>query len=111
MISLNDTHDPKLTSWVTSANQKSSDFPVQNLPIGIFRRTGSEEIFRGGVAIGDQILDVGQAIDAGLLEGDVASACMASSLNQLMAMKRTDWQDLRSQVSRLLRAGGPEEQA
>ncbi len=111
MISLNDTHDPKLTSWVTSANQKSSDFPIQNLPMGIFRRTGSEERFRGGVAIGDQILDVGQAIDAGLLEGNAASACMASSLNQLMAMKHKDWQDLRSQVSRLLRVGGPEEQA
>ena len=67
MTLLNDTHDPKLTSWVASANDNDSDFPVQNLPIGVFRKAGSNQEFRGGVAIGDQILDVSKALDAGLL--------------------------------------------
>ena len=59
MTSLNDTHDPKLTSWVTSANEIGSDFAIQNLPVGVFRNAGSSGEYRGGVAIGSQILDVG----------------------------------------------------
>ena len=51
------THDPALRSWVESANQQGSDFPIQNLPFGRFRTHGSEP-WRMGVAIGDQILDL-----------------------------------------------------
>ena len=65
MTSLNDTHDPKLTSWVPSANEIGSDFPIQNLPMGVFRNAGSNGEYRGGGAIGNQILDVGKAFDAG----------------------------------------------
>jgi fumarylacetoacetase len=54
---LNDTHDPALRSWVASANDPGSDFPIQNLPYGVFRRAGSAEPWRVGVAIGDMILD------------------------------------------------------
>src|SRR5258708_11296136 len=61
MIPLNPTHDPGLTSWVGSANRAESDFPIQNLPFGVFRRSGSQEPYRGGVAIGDEILDLGAA--------------------------------------------------
>ena len=53
MTSLNDTHDPKLTSWVTSANEIGSDFPIQNLPFACFRQQGSGDPLRGGVAIGE----------------------------------------------------------
>lgn len=53
---INETHDPSLKSWVASANTGTSDFPVQNLPYGTFRRKGTNESFRPGVAIGDQIL-------------------------------------------------------
>ncbi len=55
---LNETHDPALTSWVASANTGQSDFPIQNLPFAVFRRQGTDEVFRGGVAIGDQIVDM-----------------------------------------------------
>ena len=55
---LDATHDAALRSWVESANAPDSDFPVQNLPYGAFRRKGSDEPLRIGVAIGDQILDL-----------------------------------------------------
>ena len=55
---INETHDPSLKSWIASANTGTSDFPVQNLPYAAFRRKGSQESFRPGVAIGDQIVDL-----------------------------------------------------
>ena len=55
---VNATHDPALKSWVESANEPGCDFPIQNLPFGIFKRKGAKEAPRGGVAIGDQILDL-----------------------------------------------------
>src|SRR5436190_12317843 len=55
---LDDTHDPDARSWVESANAPEGDFPIQNLPLGIFKRKGATEAPRGGVAIGDQILDL-----------------------------------------------------
>jgi fumarylacetoacetase len=54
------THDPNLKSWVESANTPRHDFPIQNLPFGVFRKKG-EGSAHLGVAIGDQILDVGSA--------------------------------------------------
>ena len=51
--SLNETHDAQLRSWDESANATETDFPIQNLPFGIFRRAGSGEPYRAGVAIGD----------------------------------------------------------
>mgnify|MGYP001374590274 CR=1 FL=1 len=66
MTPLNETHDPNLTSWVASANDGQTDFPIQNLPFAIFRRQGSSEAWRGGVAIGDQIVDMAAAVQAGV---------------------------------------------
>ena len=40
------THDPALRSWVASANEPDTDFPIQNLPLGRFRRVGSDEPLR-----------------------------------------------------------------
>ncbi|KNZ32007.1 MAG: fumarylacetoacetase [Methylibium sp. NZG] len=60
---LDDTHDPALRSWVDSANDGATDFPVQNLPFGRFRRAGTEEPYRIGVAIGDQVLDLKMALE------------------------------------------------
>ena len=62
---LNATHDPKLQSWVASANTAETDFPIQNLPFGRFRRINTTEPWRIGVAIGDHILDLRLAADAG----------------------------------------------
>jgi fumarylacetoacetase len=64
------THNPGLKSWVASANQPGQDFPIQNLPFGVFSRAG--EAPRGGVAIGEMILDLRAAINASLLSGTAA---------------------------------------
>ncbi|WP_196139029.1 fumarylacetoacetase [Aliikangiella sp. G2MR2-5] len=105
---INETHDPELTSWVESANQENCDFPIQNLPFAIFRRAGTSEAFRGGVAIGDMIVDMAAAKGCGIFEGvaqAAASACDAPQLNGLMAMGSEAWSALRLALSRALRNG------
>jgi len=69
MPTLNDTHNPSLRSWVDSANVAGSDFPIQNLPFACFRRRDTNETLRGGVAIGDQIVDLAALCDSGNFEG------------------------------------------
>ena len=106
MSLLNETHDPTLSSWVASANLPGTDFPIQNLPFAIFRRRDSAEIFRGGVAIGDQVLDLAALCSKNVLNGEAqqaAVAASASTLNELMAMGQTAWSSLRLALSRLLR--------
>ena len=94
MIQLDDTHAPDLTSWVSSANDPATDFPIQNLPYGRFRVAGSGTAPRVGVAIGDQVLDL-QA--AGLATGQDMAA--------LMALAATGRAALRHAISTALRAG------
>ena len=87
MADLNATHDPDRQSWLESANGPDCDFPIQNLPHGVFCWPG--EAPRGGVAIGDAILDMATAVEAGLFAGIPAEAARAAaepSLNRLMAM-------------------------
>jgi fumarylacetoacetase len=111
MSTLNETHDPALRSWVESANQANSDFPIQNLPFAVFRRKGTPEAFRCGVAIGDQILDLGAAA-AGVFSGEAASAVQAGAqdkLNALMALGANAWRALRLALSRALREGAAEQ--
>ncbi|MDQ2694007.1 MAG: fumarylacetoacetase [Pseudomonadota bacterium] len=103
---INETHDPDLRSWVASANDPGGDFPIQNLPFGVFRRRGSAEPWRGGVAIGDQILDLAAAARffsgaAGL----AAAACAGPTLNAFMALGPEAWSALRLALSRALRQG------
>src|SRR3974390_670895 len=59
-VPLNETHDPARRSFVGSANAADCEFPIQNLPFGVFRPTPGASP-RVGVAIGDQILDVAAA--------------------------------------------------
>lgn len=83
---LDRTHDLKRRSWVASANAHLV-FPIQNLPLGIYSY-GNETIRRFGVAIGDEIIDVTAALNAGLLNGDAAQAArlvQGGSLNALLA--------------------------
>src|SRR5688572_33001402 len=103
----NETHDPKLASWLDSANSSETDFPIQNLPFGIFTRSGAVEISAHvGVAIGDSILDVEAAVTAGLLPASPGTvACRSSTLNALMALDAAERSALRSGLSELLRAG------
>jgi fumarylacetoacetase len=108
MSLLNETHDPRLRSWVASANAPGGDFPIQNLPFAVFRRAGTEETFRGGVAIGDAILDLAAAHRAGVFAGaagQAAAACTGAALNALMALGPAAWSELRLALSRALRAG------
>lgn len=108
---LNETHDPTLRSWVASANDSGTDFPVQNLPYGVFRRAGSTEPMRVGVAIGDMILDLPAACAHGVFSGaaqEPARQACAPTLNALMALGPAAWSALRLALSRLLRDSAPE---
>lgn len=108
MPNLNETHDPNRRSWVESANDPESDFPIQNLPFGVFRRRGSDEKQRIGVAIGDQILDIQRCVADGLLgssvSGECASALSAESLNLLMTQGQECWNAARKAIAALLDA-------
>jgi len=102
------THDAALRSWVESANDPASDFPVQNLPLGVFRYRG-EGPPRVGCAIGDQVLDLAACAERGLLRGmpsEVEDACRGTSLNGLMALEARVRGTLRHRLSHLLRAEG-----
>ena len=107
---MNETHDPERTSWVESA-QGTTDFPIQNLPFGVFRRREYEdEPARVGVAIGDRILDLTACHDEGRFRGAAeraAEACAADSLNLLMRLGQAPRAELRRQVSALLSADSP----
>ena len=114
MPHLNETHDPQLTSWVASANDGRTDFPIQNLPFAIFRRQGSSEAWRGGVAIGDQIVDMAAAVQAGMFTGDAlapAQAAAESSLNHLMGLGPQRLSSLRKALSKALQTGASQEAA
>ena len=106
MPHLNETHDPGLSSFVASAQAPGCDFTIQNLPFAIFRRRGKSEQFRGGVAIGDQVLDLAAVCKRDLLSGDAreaAESCNDTTLNAFMAVGPAGWSALRLAVSRLLR--------
>ncbi len=109
---INETHDPARRSWVTSANDPGGDFPIQNLPFGVFRRTGGQP--QGGVAIGDQVFDLAAGVREGLFEGDALAAARAAAgetLNPLMAMEPRFTSALRRRLSELLSLEGAGETA
>jgi hypothetical protein len=88
---LNHTHDSGRRSWVASAHADGGDFPIQNLPFAVFRRVGSNEAFRGGVAIGDQVIDLAALSAAGALTGAAAlaaAACRQPALNDFSRSAR-----------------------
>ena len=108
---MNDTTDPKLCSWVESANEKGTDFPIQNLPFGVFRRAGENEVPRVGTAIGDWILDIPAGADKALFRDEVApavEACRAQFLNPLMGLGRAAQSALRRDLSAMLNADSRE---
>jgi len=105
---IDQTHDPRRRSWVASA-RGHSEFPIQNLPLGVFSPPGGAP--RGGVAIGDSILDLKTALVAGLFSGDAEKAARAASgntLNPLMALGKEPRNALRKQLSTLLTEGSNE---
>lgn len=88
---IDETHDPELESWVESANRPGCDFPIQNLPLGVFRSTSDHKPCVG-VAIGDAILDLNDWLDS-------------SDLNGYLALSSTQRRDLRRTLSRVLAKG------
>jgi fumarylacetoacetase len=97
--SIDGTHDANLKSWVVSANEADTDFPIQNLPFGIFRRHGDSGAGRTGVAIGDQILDLKAASSEGFVNSSVTTG---ETLNTLMGLDSAKLQSLRSELSHVL---------
>jgi fumarylacetoacetase len=123
---LNQTHNPDAQSWIPSANAESTDFPLQNLPFGVFiPRAGAATLTdpggfanaddadldlsaRIGVAIGNCVLDVLACHERGAFHGraeQAADACAEPTLNAFMALGRPAWSALRAQLHELLRAG------
>ena len=99
MSAIDETHDPKRTSWVASA-QGHPDFPVQNLPFGIYAPKGAPP--RPGVAIGDFIVDLRALVAAELLPKERGAALAASTLNALFALPSAERLALRQRLSELL---------
>lgn len=96
---IDDTHDPALQSWVESASDADSDFPIQNLPFGRFREAG-EDGWRIGVAIGDQVLDLRKA---GLVDH--------AQMNRLLRLAPAARRELRRAISDGLLRGSARESA
>jgi len=106
---LDRTHDAARRSWHVAANGHA-DFPIQNLPFGVFSTADGKR--RGGVAIGDAILDLAGLHAAGLFQGAAEAAAGAASgpvLNSLMALGRGPRLALRQRLSDLLAEGSPDQ--
>lgn len=97
---MNPTNDPALVSWVKSA--AGSDFPIQNLPWGVFSTEGDERR-RAGIRIGDRVLDLDALQAAGLLGGLPAGIFATGTLDAFLGLGRAAWSAVRARVSELLR--------
>jgi len=104
-MKLNDTHSPDLKSWVDSANDPHTDFPIQNLPFGAFKspKNFSPHLC---VAIGDKALDLTSVMLNNLLDvsAEIRAACTKGFLNQLMALGNEASSELRLALSKALRS-------
>ena len=112
MTLLDATHDPALTSWVPSANEPGTDFPVQNLPYGRFRRKHregrSDQTLHIGVAIGDQVLDLRMAAELCPWGDEVApllDPLAAGDLASFMRLGRKSWRTVRAALVEALTEG------
>src|SRR6185437_11310624 len=108
MSRMNGTHDPALKSWVEAANAPGADFPIQNLPFAVLRRSGTSEAWRCAVAIGDQALDLRAAHQQHLLPAlprELGEAVASADLRALMGLGPNAWSTLRAALSEALRAG------
>ncbi len=103
----NSTHDPARRSWVDGASAEGCDFPIQNLPYGVFSLGGGRKHI--GVAIGDSVLDLTALEEAGLVRPTESDELVFGSgdLNAFMALPQGVWSKTRSVISDLLEAGNP----
>ncbi|MBO9580428.1 MAG: fumarylacetoacetate hydrolase family protein [Sphingobium sp.] len=108
---INATHDPARKAWLASAQTADTDFPIQNLPFGLFAHGGRT---RGGVALGEAIIDLPALLDAGVLEGgaaDAARAAAGDTLAPLLNASPGAVSALRARLSELFREGGSGDRA
>ncbi len=106
MYALNATHSQDLISWVESANQPETDFPIQNLPYCVFQNSDNPTSI--GIGIGDQILNLRACAEAGLLSPDFETVSQQTTLNLLMALPPAQQSQLRERIVELLSQGSPE---
>ncbi len=108
---INETHDPSLKSWVESANDPNTDFPIQNLPFCMFWRSRDSESPRLGMAIGDQIFDLYAAIGSGLFGSDFEEIAQEMELCDLSFLTEVYGPevlaDIRNAAFEILREGAP----
>jgi len=100
---MNPTCDPALRSWVDVA--PDSDFPIQNLPFGVFRPPGGSP--RIGVAIGASVLDLSVLEKFGFFSGPVLRQQRVfeqPALNAFLSLGKDAWSEARANISKLLRA-------
>src|SRR3954470_13408358 len=108
---LNETHDPDARSWVSSANNGKTDFPLQNLPFGVFRHPHKEST-SVGIAIGDQVLDLCEVANCEALVGVdelTLEACGEDDLKLLMSIGPERVSALRRSIFHLLREDSKED--
>ncbi|MBA3889727.1 MAG: fumarylacetoacetase [Gemmatimonadaceae bacterium] len=110
---LDRTHAADARSWVESANDAASDFPIQNLPFGVFRPRGGDA--RIGVAIGDRVLDLRAVVGSCAIEffmkpesEALGAACGADALNSLMALGSESAHALRVAIFDALSTDAPQ---
>ncbi len=104
MTAPGDTTAAALESWLEVSPE--SDFPIQNLPFGVFARAGSTD-GRIGMAIGERILDLRVVAESGLADGVCDRRLLVRPLlNKLFAAGREPMRALRERVSSLLRRDG-----
>ncbi len=115
MYEINETHDPNLKSWVESANDPNTDFPIQNLPFCAFRKHGAYDI-RIGCLIGDSVFDLSRAAEDGHFDFGEKGQMMPYFLARgTLPLDIFDWDlsdklELRKQISRLLASDVTQEQ-
>jgi fumarylacetoacetase len=95
MTGIDDTHDPDRPCWVPGAHDALTDFPIQNLPFGVYRKRGTSD-WRTGVAIGTQVFDL-VGVDADY----------PAPLNGLASAGRSEWERLRRALSDALTGTEP----
>lgn len=106
---IGETHNAQLRSWVESANDPKTDFPVQNLPFGVFHDPYSSDGLSIGVAIGEYILDLRRARESSSfqqLSPAILESLSSKTLNAFMELGSSAWSELRLQLSRALRTDG-----
>ncbi|MFK7964008.1 MAG: fumarylacetoacetase [Burkholderiaceae bacterium] len=96
-----------LRSWVSSANQPDTEFPLNNLPYGLFSVRGGAR--RCGIAIGDMILDVTAVEHAGVIRPAGRAVLGAAGWNDFMALGPEVWTEFRQQVTEVLAEGSDHE--